>query len=72
VRDPHAATPDAHREVAINRKAQTRSDPPWRGHWLRIARAAWILLAVAELGLFTVALPARYAQLAAPDKAVRA
>jgi hypothetical protein len=31
-----------------------------------------MLLAVAELGLFTVALPARYAQLAAPDEAVRA
>ena len=53
-------------------KAQTRADPPWRAHWLRIARAAWLLLAVAELGLFTVALPARYAQLAAPDEAVRA
>ena len=69
---PDAAPPEAHREVAINRKAPTRSDPPWRGHWLRIARAAWILLAVAELGLFAVALPARYAQLAAPDQAVRA
>ena len=69
---PHAAPPEAHREVAITRKAQTRSDPPWRGHWLRIARAAWILAAVAELGLFTVALPARYAQLAAPDETVRA
>jgi len=68
---PHAA-PDAHREVAITRTAPTRSDPPWRGHWLPIARAAWLLLAVAELGLFTVALPARYAQLAAPDEAVRA
>ena len=31
-----------------------------------------MLLAVAELGLFAVALPARYAQLAAPDQAVRA
>ena len=31
-----------------------------------------MLLAVAELGLFTVALPARYAQLAAPEEAVRA
>jgi hypothetical protein len=31
-----------------------------------------MLLAAAELGLFTVALPARYAQLAAPDQAVRA
>ena len=69
---PHAAPPEAHREVAITRKAPTRSDPPWRGHWLRIARAAWLLLAVAELGLFAVALPARYAQLAAPDQAVRA
>jgi hypothetical protein len=37
-----------------------------------VARAAWMLLAVAELGLFAVALPARYAQLAAPDQAVRA
>ena len=37
-----------------------------------MARAAWLLLAVAELGLFTVALPARYAQLAAPEEAVRA
>jgi hypothetical protein len=69
---PHAAPPQAHREVAISRKAPTRSDPPWRGHWLPIARAAWLLLAVAELGLFAVALPARYAQLAAPDQAVRA
>jgi hypothetical protein len=69
---PHAAPPEAHREVAITRKAPTRSDPPWRGHWLPIARAAWLLLAVAELGLFTVALPARYAQLAAPNQAVRA
>ena len=31
-----------------------------------------MLLAVAELGLFAVALPARYGQLAAPDQAVRA
>jgi hypothetical protein len=31
-----------------------------------------MLLAVTELGLFTVALPARYAQLATPDQAVRA
>ena len=31
-----------------------------------------MLLAVAELGLFTVALPARYAQLAAPEEVVRA
>jgi hypothetical protein len=31
-----------------------------------------MLLAVAELGLFAVALPARYAQLAAPNQAVRA
>jgi hypothetical protein len=31
-----------------------------------------MLLAMAELGLFAVALPARYAQLAAPDQAVRA
>jgi hypothetical protein len=31
-----------------------------------------MLLAVAELGLFAVALPARYAQLAAPEGAVRA
>ena len=31
-----------------------------------------MLLAVAELGLFAVALPARYAQLAAPGEAVRA
>ena len=31
-----------------------------------------MLLAVAELGLFAVALPARYAQLAAPNEAVRA
>jgi hypothetical protein len=69
---PDAAPAEAHREVAITRTAPTRSDPPWRGHWLRIARAAWILLAVAELGLFAVALPARYAQLAAPDQAVRA
>jgi hypothetical protein len=69
---PHAAPPEVHREVATTRKAPTRSDPPWRGHWLRIARAAWILAAVAELGLFTVALPARYAQLAAPDETVRA
>jgi hypothetical protein len=32
----------------------------------------WMLLAVAELGLFAVAVPARYAQLAAPEEAVRA
>jgi len=69
---PHAAPPEPHRKVAITRKAPTRSDPPWRGHWLPIARAAWLLLAVAELGLFAVALPVRYAQLAAPDQAVRA
>ena len=69
---PHAAPPEAHREVTITRKAPTWSDPSWRGHWLRIARAAWLLLAVAELGLFAVALPARYAQLAAPEEAVRA
>jgi hypothetical protein len=45
--------------------------PTLRGRWLLLARAAWIAVAVASLGTFVAAVPARYAQLAHPTEAVR-
>jgi hypothetical protein len=45
--------------------------PTLRGRWLLLARAAWMAVAVAALGAFVAAVPARYAQLAHPTEAVR-
>src|SRR5215208_1537476 len=45
--------------------------PTLRGRWLLLARAAWIAVAVASLGTFVAAVPARYAQLAHPTEPVR-
>ena len=42
-----------------------------RGRWLLLARAAWIAVAVATMGTFVAAVPARYAQLAHPTEAAR-
>jgi hypothetical protein len=46
--------------------------PTLRGHWLLLARAAWVAAAVAALGSFVISVPARYAQLAHPTAEVRA
>jgi hypothetical protein len=45
--------------------------PTLRGRWLLLARAGWMAVAVAALGAFVAAVPARYAQLAHPTEAVR-
>ena len=49
----------------------SQPSPTLRGHWLLLARAAWMAVAVATLGAFVIAVPARYAQLADPTEAVR-
>jgi hypothetical protein len=49
----------------------SQPSPTLRGRWLLLARAAWMVVAVATLGTFVVAVPARYAQLAHPSEAVR-
>jgi hypothetical protein len=46
--------------------------PTLRGYWLHLARAAWVVVAVAALGSFAISVPARYAQLAHPTAGVRA
>ena len=42
-----------------------------RGRWLLIARAVWVAMAIATLGVFVISVPARYAQLAHPTAGVR-
>jgi hypothetical protein len=49
----------------------SQPSPTLRGRWLLLARAAWMAVAVATLGTFVAAVPARYAQLAHPTEAVR-
>jgi hypothetical protein len=49
----------------------SQSSPTLRGHWLLLARAAWMAVALATLGAFVTAVPARYAQLAHSTEAVR-
>jgi hypothetical protein len=49
----------------------SQPSPTLRGRWLLLARAGWMAVAVATLGTFVAAVPARYAQLANPTEAVR-
>jgi hypothetical protein len=49
----------------------SQPSPALRGGWLLLARAAWVAVAVATLGIFVAAVPARCTQLAHPTEAVR-
>ena len=46
--------------------------PTLQGRWLLLARAAWVAVAIATLGLFAISVPARFAELAHPTAGVRA
>ena len=50
----------------------SQPSPTLPGRWLLLARVAWVAVAVASLGTFVAAVPARYAQLAHPTEAVGA
>lgn len=45
--------------------------PVLRGRWLLLARAGWAALVALNLSIFTVAIPALYAQRGSPPEAVR-
>jgi hypothetical protein len=49
----------------------SQPSPTLRGHWLLLARAGWVAVAVAALGSFVISVPARYSQLAKPTAGVR-
>ena len=46
--------------------------PTLDGRWLLLARAAWVAVAIAALGVFVISVPARYAALANPTAGVHA
>ena len=57
-----------------NRVAGSQGKPALtlRGRWLTLARAVWMLVAFATLGMFAASVPVRYAELADPTEEVRA
>jgi len=54
-------TPSA--KAAINYDAYDVADNHLRGHWLIIARALWLTLALLTVGLFVAGIPVEFAQL---------
>jgi hypothetical protein len=52
--------------------ARPEVPPALRGRWFLLARAAWVTVAVATLGVFVISVPARYTQLAHPTLGARA